>query len=308
MTLTAGLPALRRPRYTSPVQRPFRSALAVILALVGVGCGGVETSGAGAALSQGSVGVLHVERVERAGDAGALAEDRTVLSAAFARYRGIEPGAVLGLLGSGAAAAPESCAYVSAADALAGTDAAEVELLDVGTIQVRVAGTEARLSPRAFPDLASVLAGVFYAGDASLAVPRGDLDEYAFQAAGSDEIPAFDAVVPAPASFAELRIDGVAAAGEPSLARESGVELSWAAGDARDTVEIEIRAHGDTLACAALDDGAFRVDPEALAILAPDADAEMIVRRVRVTPVDVAGVDDAFARVTVTRTLLIDLR
>lgn len=279
--------------------------LALILALAAVGCGAEPEVGVASAYTTGSVGVLHVERL--AGGDAADGMSPTVLNAAFARYSGVDARAVLGLLGSGAAAAPERCSYVGAEDQL-GAEQAQVELLDVGTIRVRVAGTEARLSPRAFPDLASVLAGVFYAGDASLAVPLADLDEYAFQAAGSDEIPAFEAVVPAPAEPIELRIDGVASSELVALSRDAGVELAWAAGDPRDTIEIEVRAHGDVLACAAIDDGSFHVDPDSLAILAPDGAASLVVRRVRVTPVDVTGIDDAFARVTVTRTLPVALR
>ena len=56
------------------------------------------------------------------------------------------------------------------------------------------------------------------------------------------------------------------------------------------------------------DDGAFHVDAEALATLAPDSAATLVVRRVRVTPVDVPGLEDAFARVAVTRELPADLR
>ena len=67
-----------------------------------------------AALSEGSVGVLHVERL-----AGESSEPGpTVLSAAFARYRGLDGASVLGLLGSGAAALPERCSYVGAEDAI----------------------------------------------------------------------------------------------------------------------------------------------------------------------------------------------
>jgi hypothetical protein len=285
----------------------------VILALVGVGCGAEPVGVAEAAV--GSVGVLHVERLvtDAADELGpTVLPGPTVLSAAFARYRGLEAGSVLGLLGSGTTAAPGSCAYLGSAslgsgDAL-GTLAAEVELLDVGTLQVSVAGTEARLSPRAFPDLASVLAGVFYAGDADLGSPRAGIDEYAFRAAGSDEIPAFDAVAPVPAAPADLRIDGTLASELVALSREGGFEVSWAPGDARDTVEIEVRSHGDVLVCAAHDDGTLRIDADSLAILAPDVDATLRVRRVRVTPLDVTGVDDAFARITVTRSLALELR
>jgi hypothetical protein len=283
--------------------RPLRLlGHALVLALAGCTA---EAAAVESETLEGSVGVLHVERLAD-GLAPGDATGDTILSAAFARYRGLEAGSVVGLLGSGAAAELESCAFVGPDDGLAGS--AEVELLDVGTIRVRVADTEANLVPRAFPDLASVIAGVFYAGDAQLAVPAADVDEYAFQAAGSAEVPAFDAVVPAPGEVAEVRVDGRSLAEAISLVREAGVEIVWSAGDPRDVVELEIRAGGDTLACAARDDGSFSVAPAALATLAADAGAALVVRRVRVSPVDVPGLDDAFARIAVTRAVDVDLR
>jgi hypothetical protein len=292
--MPGGVHLLRREpaRYTRQRMRPsVRTSLALALALVGVGCTAGEAAGVvEESAAQGSVGVLHVERI----------------AAAFARYRGIDSRAVLGLLGSRSAAELEGCVFVGENE---GTVASgEVELLDVGTIEVRVAGTEAHLAPRAFPDLASVLAGVFYAGDATLAEPRPDLDEYAFEAAGSDEIPAFDAVVPAPAAPLDLRIDGSVISAPTALRRESGVDVTWAEADLRDVIEIEVRSHGDVLACASRDDGSFHVDAESLATLAPDGAAELIIRRVRVSPVDVTGLDDAFARIAVSRAALVDLR
>jgi hypothetical protein len=303
--MPGGVHLLRREpaRYTRQRMRPsVRTSLALALALVGVGCTAGEAAGVvEESAAQGSVGVLHVERIADAETGGS-----TVLSAAFARYRGIDSRAVLGLLGSRSAAELEGCVFVGENE---GTVASgEVELLDVGTIEVRVAGTEAHLAPRAFPDLASVLAGVFYAGDATLAEPRPDLDEYAFEAAGSDEIPAFDAVVPAPAAPLDLRIDGSVISAPTALRRESGVDVTWAEADLRDVIEIEVRSHGDVLACASRDDGSFHVDAESLATLAPDGAAELIIRRVRVSPVDVTGLDDAFARIAVSRAALVDLR
>src|SRR5690606_19494732 len=153
---------------------------------------------------------------------------------------------------------------------------------------------------------------VIYAGDAELAVPLPNVDEYAFRATGSLEIPAFDAVIPAPDEPRELRIDGAPPreghAVNVSIAREAGVELSWLAGDPGDRIEMQVRAHGDVIACVGYDDGMFRVDADALAILAPDEAANVLVRRVRVTPVDVPGLDDAYARVAVTRTVRARLR
>lgn len=324
-----------------------RKVLALALALAGAGCtASAEGMGPEVATPElvGSVGVLHVERVaderelSRSVDGVVALEGvelegldgadtlepssaRTELSAAFARYRGLDSATVLGLLGGRSPADLEACTFVGADDALVAADVVddrgwgEVELLDVGTMRVRVADTEASLSPRAFPDLASVLAGVFYAGDASLAVARADADEYTFRADGSTEVPAFEAIVPAPAAPTDLRVDTVLVdaasieAGQTlAAARDAGLDLTWAAADARDLIEIEIRSGGDVLACASRDDGQFRIGAESLATLAPDAAAAMIVRRVRVTPVDVPGLDDAFARIAITRELAIDLR
>ena len=270
----------------------------LLTAAVLAGCTGGDPA-AEAVAALGSVGVLHVDRVAGAG--------QTALSAGFARYRGLEAPAVLGLLGSASPAELESCAFVVADEAL-GADRAEVELLDVGTIQVRVAGSEARLSPRPFPDLASVVAGVFYAGDASLGAPVADADEYVFQAAGSLEVPAFDAIVPAPADPTDLQLDGVSIDALSSLDRTRTADLTWAAGDPRDVVEIELRSHGEVLSCAAADDGGFRLSREALATLTADPRATLLVRRVRVSPVDVTGVDEAFARIAVTRSVPVELR
>jgi hypothetical protein len=293
----------------------MRGSLSLFLALPLVLGGAACTGGDPAAVSsadaeEGSIGVLHVERLseEVAGD-GAR---RTALRAAFARYRGVDGRSVVTLLGSGPAAEIESCAW-SPAGSPHVSESAEVELLDVGTIRVRVAGTETRLVPRAFPDLASVLAGVFYAGESSasgsgLAVPRPDLDEYTFQASGSAEVPGFEAVVPAPAEPAEIRVDGVPATEPRAITRDAGLDLAWSAGDPRDVIEIEIRAGGEVLACAARDDGGFRVEPAALATLSPDPRGTLVIRRVRVTPVDVPELHDAFARIAVTRALDVDVR
>lgn len=311
-----------------------RRALAVVLALAGAGCT-TETAAVETGL-EGSVGVLHVERVADDLAAGAPAGvelDRAEWGAAFARYRGLDAGSVVGLLNSGLSGSRspaefDACTFVGADDALSGADSLgsgrdlgssrdwasgaydEVELLDVGAIRVRVAGTEASLAPRAFPDLGSVVAGVFYAGDAQLAIARADLDEYAFHADGSAEVPAFEAVVPAPAAPADLRLDAVLADADQALvaSRDAGLDLSWAPADARDLVEIEIRSGGDVLACSSHDDGAFRIEPDSLATLAADAAASVVVRRVRVTSVEVPGLDDAFARVAITRSIAVDLR
>jgi hypothetical protein len=299
-------------RYTvDGVMRSVRSIPVLLSGLLGTACTGAHSVPASSVYAEeGSVGVLHVERI--ADEAGPGAGGRTFLSAAFARYRGLDVRSVVGLLGSGPPAELDSCAWAPADDRWV-AESAEVELLDVGTIRVRVGGTETYLVPRAFPDLASVLAGVFYAGEWSagvggLAVPRADLDEYTFQASGSAEVPAFEAVVPAPGDLTEFRLDGKEAAPPMAIARDVGLEVHWGPGDPRDTIEIEVRSGGELLACAARDDGAFRIAPEALVTLPEDPSARLTVRRVRASPVDVPRFADAIARVAVTRVLDVELR
>ena len=294
---TAVLPRAFEVGYTpARMDRARRSWLSVGLAFAGVGCSGAGPGAVEATVTDGSIGVLEVERTDGSREGG----QRTALSAAFARYRGLDTGEVLGLVGHRLSGSLESCEFTAEGEALAHGEG-EVELLDVGGIRVRLAGAELTLAPRAFPDLASVMAGVFYAGDAQLVAPRAELDEYTFDAAGSFEVPAFDAVVPAPSGLAEVRIGDAWLAEGVALDRETGFELAWAAGDADDRVEVELRAHGDVLRCVARDDGATRIDAEALAPLAPDPEATLVVRRVRIVPLDISGLDEAFARVSVAR-------
>lgn len=280
--------------------------LGALLALAG--CTSVEPAPAMSALS-GSVGVLHVERSRaESADSG-----RTVLRAAFARYQGIDGDSVARLLGTGSSAPLGACALVDPSDAL-GAEEADVELLDVGALHVAVAGTEARLSPRTFPDLASVLAGVFYAGDAALAMPEPEVDEYRFLAEGGVEVGAFEVIVPAPADPSAVQLvgaDGTFAGLDGRLTevtREGALTLQWDGEDPRDLVEIEITSAAQTLACQARDEGSFRIPAEDLALLEADPNARISVRRVRVSPFDALGLDAAFARVAATRSFPLSVR
>lgn len=282
-------------------------ALLAIATLLVIGCSTAEPAGVETGALSGSVGVLHVERSAVDGSG------RTTLRAAFARYQGIDGDSVLRLLGSGSAAELGSCALVDPVDTMGAADA-DVELLDVGALHVAVADTEARLSPRTFPDLASVLAGVFYAGDAALAMPEPEVDEYEFVAEGGVEVGAFEVIVPAPAAVAGLELvgaDGTFAGLDGRLTeitRAGALTLQWDGDDPRDLVEIELVSGAQTLTCVARDEGSFRIAAEDVALLDADADARLLVRRVRVSPFDAAGIDLAFARVAAVRTFPLAVR
>lgn len=282
------------------------SVLAIATLLV-AGCSTAEPTGVETGALSGSVGVLHVERSALDGTG------RTTLRAAFARYQGIDGDSVLRLLGSGSAAERGSCALVDPVDTMGAADA-DVELLDVGALHVAVADTEARLSPRTFPDLASVLAGVFYAGDAALAMPEPEVDEYQFLAEGGVEVGAFEVIVPAPAAVAGVELvgaDGTFAGLDGRLTeitRAGALTLQWDGDDPLDLVEIELVSGAQTLTCVARDEGSFRIAAEDVALLDADADARLVVRRVRVSPFDAAGIDVAFARVAAVRSFPLAVR
>ena len=57
------------------------------------------------------------------------------------------------------------------------------------------------------------------------------------------------------------------------------------------------------LSCACLDDGHFVLPSETLRGIDADDDASVLVRRVRVVPVELSGVEAAYARIATTSTL-----
>ncbi len=279
--------------------------LSVLAVLVFLGLGGcaVEIGSAadgpteaGASALEGSVGVLEIER--------RVDDDGTLLTAAFARYHGLGEQDVITLVSSGARAEVDACAMVDG-DLPLPLDA-DVELVDVGALDLRLENGEAasestQLVARTFPDVASVMAGVFYAGEARLPFPQAERASYVVRASGGRDVGSFRVGVAAPAEVA-VRVYGD---DEGHVARDRVLDFAWVpgsvAGGAPDVIELELASRGGTLVCTAADDGAFRIEPATLSQLAVDRDAELVVRRVRVRAFEADGLDSAFARVAVTR-------
>jgi hypothetical protein len=282
------------------MRRSLRLLLAAACAPALAACNLSATEDAGTEFDvrSGSLGLLSVERFV---DVDSQSLPRLVAGAKVARYRGLQGDALLGLLG----ALPrelETCRVEAGLNSLALEPEAHVELLSVGDISVRLGESVTTLSPRLFPPLASTAAGLFYAGDAEIVAPRAENDEYVLSAPGEAGMGSFEMVAGAPSELSGLSAEGLRIEGRLAITREHAVTLTWEPEDPRDRIEIELYAGGSVLSCAGRDDGHFVVSSEALAAIDADDDASMVVRRVRVLPLDISGIDSAYARIATTTT------
>jgi hypothetical protein len=278
--------------------------IAIAAMLAGLGCtAGPEGSGAAMGPAAGSFGVLQIER-SALDDMPELSGRRAVLNAVFARYRGMTGEDALELLGV-ARPGPDldDCAIVGSPPVLwPGADAA-VELMDVGALEVTVAGSRAELRARTFPELGTLVAGAFYAEHAELAQARADQDEYRVAARGSLRSAPFEVVLVAPPGPAEVVVDSLSDVEVPVARRDRDLELLWDAGDPRDRLDVQLLAGGQVLECAVRDDGFARLPADLLGQLEADDDARLVLRRVRVQGFDAPGLDVAWADLTATRTI-----
>jgi hypothetical protein len=290
------------------VSRSVFFGIVLVLSGCAVDVGASGATEGGVSALEGTVGVLEIDR--RVDDEGAL------LTAAFARYHGLAESDVVSLVSSGARAELDTCTVVQGDVPL--PLEADVELVDVGAIDVHLAYADAatalggstdssRLVARTFPDVASVMAGVFYAGEAVLPLPQAERVSYVVRATGGRSVGAFQVSVAAPPEV-DVHVYGDATG---AVARDRALDFSWVpalTASAPDVVEIELASHGGTVVCSAADDGSFRVEPATLAHLGADSDAELVVRRVRTRAFGAAGLDSAFARIAITRTERIVVR
>ncbi len=226
---------------------------------------------------------------------------RLVAGAKVARYSGLDGSSVLKLLGADMRDG-EGCSSTGRLDGLAIAPEARVELLSVGPLALRVGDVTHALSPQLFPDLATTASGWFYAGDTELPA-RAEGDEYALAARGERGVGRFELAVGAPGEVQGLELGGVKIDGAASLTRARDVNLTWEPEDLNDRVEIEIYAGGEVLSCSARDDGQFVLPHAKLASLEQDAQAQLILRRVRVISTEMQGIETAYVRIATSRTL-----
>jgi hypothetical protein len=301
-----------------------RTLAAVALAVSVVACTsqGADVHPAPLARAPESLAVLRVERtvtpsgpsLEGEGGRAALPA-MTNVDAVFARFQGLTSDDVLELLGTPARSTPLSgCRWDASAvpDALPAD--AVVDLLDVGALHVEIGAETVALRGRLFPSVQSLLAGTIYAERLPLPAPLDEGQEVRFIGGGAGSIGPLEIALPAPAVPTGILVGGAplegAEAGGGELVVDRGKHLSvvWDAGDPRDRVEIELRAGGRHLRCGTTDEGSFQIRMQALAALPPDETAQITVGRVRRESLDVAGIDEAWARLVSRRAGSVALR
>lgn len=270
------------------------------------GCTTTDSEDAGQELAAGSQGSLALLSIERSADPGSELP-RVSAGAKVARFRGIDGEGLLKLLG----AEPrdlETCSSGAGLDDRSVSAAAQVDLLSVGPIALRFGEGQHHLPPRLFPQLATTAAGWFYAGALELPAPSADNEEFALSAPGVNGLGKFELSGASPAEVHGLSSAGSMLESGSSLPRDTDAELTWEAEGQGDRIEIEIFAGSGTLSCAARDDGHFSLPRTRLKALEADDNATLIVRRVRVLPMEMAGIDSAYARVATARTLSLQIK
>lgn len=292
-----------------------KSALLLACCALPLACTSAYTEDAGSELSgsQSSLALLSLERNVGSDDE----QVRLSASAKVARFRGIDGDGLLKLLGAELRDL-ESCGAASALDP--GVSAsAQVDLLSVGNITVRLGDTQHSLAPRLFPALATTAAGWFYAGGVELPAQLGGNEEFVLSAPGEAGDGKFEVLGATPSEVQGLTLSGVqldADASSPialgtsrvELRRGEAAELSWEPEAAGDRIELEIFSGGTAIACAARDDGQFNLSRAQLRLLEADESASLVIRRVRVLPVEMASIESAYVRIASARTFVLPIR
>jgi hypothetical protein len=254
-------------------------------------------------VSGGSLGLIQLERFT--GSEAPL--PRMVAAAKIARYKALGGDELLRLLGADTRDL-ETCGSATGLGELRLLPEARVELISVGDILLRGGSAESTLSPRLFPALATTASGWFYAGEAEVALPRAEHDEYIISAPGERGSGAFEVVVVPPGDVAGLAVGGVGAEQGVLLTRAEDAIITWESEDPGERVELELYAGGSVLSCALRDDGLLALSVAQLATLEPDDNASLVVRRVRVVPIDMQGIESAYVRTATTRAFPLQVR
>jgi hypothetical protein len=238
------------------------------------------------ATSQAATAVVVVERVSGPGDAS-----RESLVARFVRARqGAVDEQALRMAGVAQELPP-----VGTCDAPFDADLAlqprAVDLLDVGSLSVEAPQGPILLLPRAMPDPAGVVSGVFYSSPRSGEVFEAGAP-LALSAAGGPDLDGFAIQVVAPYDVEGVEVTSTA----------SGLDVSWDAADAdlRDVVYLDVLAPSPRVfvRCTATDTGHFVVPQAAVSGV---EEGQLAVHRLRRETFTTKGVEPGEVRFDLAR-------
>jgi len=276
--------------------------------------------------ARGSFAVLQVERVRFDGALPGERFEHFEIGGRVARFSGLDREEAAALIGFGELSGPEevdACeppTPVLPNEELVGgvLERSEIELLDVGTIEVRAGDRSLSLEPQSFPGLLNLLQGAVYGASEGEGIAWEPGAEWSFAARGASGVGPFDAVTEAPEELVVQRVGS----DDPSVVSpvvERGVDLPlrWEAGPSArdDVVRIELAwtqlGTEMRLACAASDDGAFVV-PAGILRQLPDgalvASPRLLVRRERRRGFGALGLDEGVVVVSLAESFDVRVR
>jgi hypothetical protein len=241
--------------------------------------------------SQAATAVVLVERVTGPGDA-----TRESLVARFVRARqGTVDEQALRMAGV-AYDLPALGACATPPDDLAALQPRAVDLLDVGPLTAEAPQGDTLLLPRALPDPAGVVSGVFYSSPRASDVFEAG-QGLSLRAAGGPDLDPFAVQVAAPPDLELVEVTST----------DAGLDVVWevAEPDPRDVVYLEVLAPSPrvVLRCASADAGRFVVPSSALAGVVA---GQLAVHRLRREPFSAKGVEPGEVRFDLARVVLFE--
>lgn len=238
--------------------------------------------------------LLRVERSARIGD------EQAATGNAFAGVvrvpESLDPGPLLRLSGKGLAVpAPGQCrAPNRERDALPSGSIARPEFLAAGDVLLIASHTQTLLAPHVFPSAETESAGVVYQ-TRTASEPMPDGSSYLLKSSGSEQLPALELAVQAPEPLRDVSVAGTPLEGLESVSAAGDVEITWRAGDAGDTVYVEITAETGTVGvCAFRDSDGHGALPRGL--FGASGDGSLAFHRLREVAAEVPGIDGAEVR------------
>lgn len=269
----------------------MRPALLLLAGLLASGCAVTSTGDTpdADATAQSATALVVVERSTGPGDV-----TREAVVARFLRSRlGVLDEQALRIAGLAQdLPAPGTCTTPD--EVTPSVSTRSLELLDVGPLAFEGPQSRALLLPRAMPDPAGVVSGVFYSSRSAEAFAPGA--RLSLRAAGGSDLEAFTVSVNAPLDFTDVR----------ATAFGSALEVTWEAPalDARDQLYVDVLAPRLVARCTidlAKDGGRFLVPASVLAGVAEEG--QLAVHRVHREAFRAKGVEPGEVRFDVARVL-----